>query len=314
MIIVNPIYDHAFKLLMENTPIAIKIIATIINQKILNLDIRPQETISIDVKREFPLFRYDFKAIIETEEGKQKTVLIEVQKSKTTDPIIRFRKYLASAYMSLEKVGEQEKALPIITIYFLGYNLPEYTTPAIIVDNRVIDATTKKTLSVKNDFVELLTHPSYILQVERLPEKRKTRLERMLLLFNQARKTQNRYLLNLSGNELSELEEDEELREITAYLNRIAQDQQTLSRLELEEEVDSAFTKQEQELEKTKEALLKSEKEKQEAQKEKQKAQKEKQEMKVKLLKSAKMMKETGMKIQQISEMLGLSIQEIENL
>jgi len=114
--------------------------------------LQPQETALVDKKRNFPILIYDFKAIIKTDEGKEKVVLIEVQKSKSPDPIIRFRKYLGSNYIKTQKDKKDdkdiEKALPIITIYFLGYKLKEYDTPAIIVNNCVYDATNKKTYCI----------------------------------------------------------------------------------------------------------------------------------------------------------------------
>jgi len=104
MLIVNPLYDQAFKLLMENNKIAKKIISTIIEKEIISLQLQPQEVSIIDKKRNFPILRFDFKAIIRTEKEDEQVVLIEVQKSKSPNPIMRFRRYLASNYMKQERI------------------------------------------------------------------------------------------------------------------------------------------------------------------------------------------------------------------
>ena len=297
MLIANPLYDRAFKILMENNKIAKLIISTIIETEILSLTIQPQEVVIQDKKRDFPILRYDFKAVIKTDEGKNKIVLIEVQKSKYPNPIMRFRRYLASNYMKSHQDGDKEVALPIITIYFLGYNLPDYDTPAIIVNNTVIDATTKNVIPYKNDFVELLTHPSYILQVERLPEKRKTKLEKLLSLFDQAKKADKDYLLEFSQKDLKEMDNFEEL---ASYLNLVIQNEQTILELELEKDIEKEFER----IDKLTEELVEA----------KQKEQEAKQKERDAKLKLAVKMKKYGERIEDIIHETGLSEKEITDL
>ncbi len=65
-----------------------------------------------------------FKARIRAKGGKEKLVLIELQKAKLPSDIMRFRRYLGRQYANEDNVmeeGGEKKALPIITIYFLGY-------------------------------------------------------------------------------------------------------------------------------------------------------------------------------------------------
>jgi hypothetical protein len=336
MKIANPLYDRAFKVLMENDRIAKLIISTIIEKEIISLELQPQEVVIHDKKRNFPILRYDFKAIIKTDENKQKVVLIEVQKSKSPDPIMRFRRYLASNYMKPQKYvannENKEGPLPIITIYFLGYKLKEYDIPAILVNNTVLDASTKEVIPYKNEFVELLTHPSYILQVERLPEKRRTKLEKLLSLFDQAKKADEDYLLALTDKEISELDE---FAFLAQYLNNVIQDEYTIKQLQLEEEIEREFEK----LEKLKEQIIIEQKEKEIArqqekiakqrekiakqrekeakQREKEAVQREeeaKQREKQAMLKLAKNMKKYGENIEIIMKETGLTREEIEKL
>ncbi|MBI4647373.1 MAG: hypothetical protein HY738_12505 [Bacteroidia bacterium] len=273
MKIVNPLYDQVFKYLMENEPIARKILSVIIEQEILNLQLKPQEAVYIDKKRNIPLSRFDFKAIIRSSDGCQNTVLIEIQKSNSPDPIMRFRRYLGKNYIRKEtfitKEGKEEsRPLPITTIYFLGYNLPEYQTPGILVNNCVIDAITKEPIETKNEFVKLLTHPSYILQINRLRPERKSRLEKLLSLFDQNQQTEDKYILDIEEDELPS-----DFKDIADYLNRATHDENFILNLEFEEDIEEEFEKREQKLLEQEIAL--QEKEKQLEQKDRQLEQKD---------------------------------------
>ena len=248
MRIVNPLYDQAFKYLMDNETIAKKILSLILEQEIVSLQSKPQEIKLLNKTNMVPLSRFDFKAIIRTPENTHKNILIEVQKSRNPDPIIRFRRYLGKNYIKEEtyinpKGKEVKGPLPIVTIYFLGYSLPEYDNLAIIVNNRVMDAITKKEIKKKNSFVELLTHPSYILQVMKLPTKRRTKLERFLSFFDQDKKTEDDYVLDV------EEENNNDLKDIADYLHRGTLDEDLINSLSYEEDYDGSIKKLEEEKE-----------------------------------------------------------------
>jgi len=248
MLIVNPIYDQAFKYMMDNEEIAKKVISIITEKKVVKIQSRPHEIKLMDKKRDIPLSRFDFKAIIEEESGEMVNILIEIQKSKHPDPIMRFRRYLGKNYLRKETIinekGEEETvALPIHTIYILGYPIKEYDTPGILVNNQVIDATTREEIPYKNEFIQLLTHPSYILQTTRLRPERRTKLEKFLTIFDQSKKADDDYLL-----QLDEDSDDADVLSITRYLNRGTLDEDLLAQLELEEDVEEEFDKMEAQL------------------------------------------------------------------
>ena len=236
--IVNPIYDLVFKYLMDNNRIAKKIVSSVIDMDVLELEVQANDSTYINEQFGLQLLRYDFKAKVQTKEG-IKTILIEVQKSNSIDPILRFRKYLGQAYMSSEiqinEKGEEEKvAHPIISIYFLGYKMPEYPYPAILIDNAVIDVSTGEAIKTKNDFVRLLTHRCYILQPRRPISHRVTALDKLLNLFYQSNET--------TANPILEIEEDEYqdetvLMEMIRSLHTLTQDEKMLKSMDLEEEV-----------------------------------------------------------------------------
>jgi hypothetical protein len=272
MKIINPIYDQAFKYMMDNEVIAKKVLSIILGQQVLSIQSKPQETKTIDKKRDIPLSRFDFKAIIHNEQGEEINVLIELQKSNKPDPIMRFRRYLGKNYIRREtfinpRGIEETRVLPIITIYLLGYKLAEYDTPAILVNNVVTDTVNNRQIDLKNEFVQLLTHPSYILQIERLKPVRRTKIEKFLAIFDQGKKTEEDFILDIE-----ETEDEEDLKEIKQYLNRATQDEEMIRMLELEEDIDQEFGKLETELELARQREEEERKQKEEERKQKEEA------------------------------------------
>ena len=243
--IANPIYDVAFKYLMEDKVIARGLLSKIIGEDIVELDLRPREMSSKSRNYNILILRLDFKAIILTKEGERKMVLIELQKAKVYDDLIRFRRYLGENYRQTDSVQqadgqEQEETLPIITVYFLGFKLPNIETPLLHVNRVYTDLVTGKTLSVTTQFVEKLTHDSYVISVPYLAKQERTELERILEVFNQSYKVSDERLL-----EIQAYTDDNELtRRIINRLRMAATDKELLALMEIEEEVESALDKQ----------------------------------------------------------------------
>ena len=309
MRIANPLYDHAFKYLMSNDRLAKKVLTTILEQEVLELELSQQEVVVANHARQFTLFRLDFKAIILNEAGKKEQVMIELQKSKLPTNLVRFRNYLGYSYTQSNKevtgdASAEETLLPIISIYILGYNLPDVEVMAATVDRKIIDASTKQELHIESDFIELLTHKCHILQVRRLPPKRQTRIEQFLALFNQAWVTDKKYILDLE-------EVSAEFKDIATYLQRPLQDKATIEQLRAEAEVEDLFSVQEALIKRAQQEAEEERKLKEEAiQKEKEAIQKEK----IALLKLAQQMKKYGESTIAIQEATGLTIVEIEEL
>ena len=276
MKIVNPLYDKAFKYLMENNRLAKKVIEVILDQEIVELSLGQQETIFPDEKRGFTLFRLDFNAIIKQRDGSTKKVLIELQKSKTPTDIQRFRNYLGANYMSKasktkEDNTESRTLYPLITIYILGHNLDDLPYLAVKVNREVIDVVKNEPVNINSFFIDHLTHESHILQVRRLPEKRRTKLERFLTLFNQAWVADHDYILDLR-------DVPEEFSDMAKHLQGPVMDNEFRRLLEVEEEIDLIFDQKDAKLQRAVKEKEQAQREKQEAQQEKEKALKEKEE------------------------------------
>lgn len=160
MKIINPLYDKAFKYLMENNKFAKKVLSVILDVEVEEVNLENQETVLPSETRRLTLFRLDFKAVIKEADGSRKTVLIELQKSKFPTDIQRFRNYLGANYMAKPKeknlVEEPaiayQTAYPIITIYILGYPLDDLPYMAVTVNRDIINSVSKEKITVKSFF------------------------------------------------------------------------------------------------------------------------------------------------------------------
>ena len=194
MIIANPIYDTVFKYLMEDLGIAKDLLAMILDVEIVELTIQPQETATQITSSDRPsinIYRLDFVAIIKEKENQYKKVLIELQKSKRSTNILRFRRYLAENYQKEDTVIVNNKevlqSLEIVTLYFLGFELEDVNTSIMKVKNCFVDVTTGHNLEnePKDKFVRLLNHESYMVQIPKLKPNVQSRVENVLTVFSQ---------------------------------------------------------------------------------------------------------------------------------
>ncbi len=185
--IANPIYDVVFKYLMSDNKIAKLLISDLLGVKINTLELRPQEFSADTENRTLTVYRVDFKAEIELNNGKKMVVLIEIQKAKFTTDLIRFRKYLGEQYASKQNAVEKDDTtipLPIITIYFLGYGLDNNKNiPIIRVKRHYLDNYNGDKLEGEELFIESLTHDSIIVQIPALKTQRRNDLEKALSVF-----------------------------------------------------------------------------------------------------------------------------------
>ena len=309
MKIINPLYDYAFKYLMQNNRIAKKVISTLLECEVIELVIEQQEVIAVDEYRGLKLYRLDFSAIIVNEQGEKQKVLIELQKSKLPTNLLRFRTYLGESYTKKETVtnrfgDEETRIYPIISIYILGYNVSDIPYLAINIDNKITNAVTKEEVNVNSDFIELLTHKTRVIQIRRLREERLSRLERFLMLFNQSWATSDKYILDLE-------EIPEGFRDIANYLGAPVQDEFFRNQLKGEEEIDDIFKNQEAELARKKEELKEAKQREEEAKQREEEAYKREKAIKIQF---AKHLLQTGRPISEIVKLTGLDNDELEKL
>lgn len=244
MILANPIYDVVFKYLMEDQEIARGLLSKIIGENIVEIEVQPQEYVGRSDKFEIIILRLDFKATIKTESGTHKKVLIELQKGKNSADIIRFRKYLGDNYKREDLVSfdgiRQKEALPIISIYFLGFQLAQVPTAILKVNREYVDLITDKKIHTEEEFIEKLTHDSYVIQIPRLNIEVRNEMERVLKIFNQAYITTDHKALEFQEEDL---EGDELLQLMADRLRKAATEEELLRKIEIEEEVESTIEK-----------------------------------------------------------------------
>ncbi len=308
MKIANPLYDHTFKYLMSNDKLARKVLSVILEKEVLELELSQQEVVVEDEERRFTLYRLDFKAVILEENGRRETVLIELQKSKLPTNVLRFRNYLGLAYTQKIKTThpetqvEQDSALPIISIYILGYNVEDIPHVAVKVNHSIIDMSSQKELDLQSDFIDLLTHTTRILQVRRLPEQRRSRIEQFLTLFNQAWVMEEKYILDLQ-------EVPEGFEDIAEYLQRPLQEEEIRAKLRAEEEVEALFAQQEAEKAYYKRTATEAKAREEEERQQKEHALEQAREAKIKL---ARLLLRTGMSVKDAALETGLSEEEVQ--
>ena len=138
------------------------------------------------------MLRVDFAATVRTAAGEHLRVLIEVQKARYSDDVVRFRRYLGAHYADqrntvtyMEGGRKRERPRRLTTIYFLGEPLPHTAATVLKVAREYLDAVTGERLEVREEFVEALTHDCYVVQVSRLPAQRRNDLEKLLSVFDQ---------------------------------------------------------------------------------------------------------------------------------
>lgn len=239
MIIANPIYDTVFKFLLEDTAVAKQLISAIIGEEVLELESRPQEQTVPSNKFLLTVYRVDFKALIKTASGERKKVLIELQKSGHPFDIMRFRHYLGSNYTQEDVVDGVSTILPIVPIYFLGFNL-SVKRPVIKVSRNYQDVGTGETLTVKDPFIEKLSHDCFVIQLLALPPETRTELEKILSVFNQRYlfDTNQKWLLRYPGDT-----EDTMLRPFLRRLSIAAESPEMREQIRVEEQFDNSMEK-----------------------------------------------------------------------
>jgi hypothetical protein len=149
---------------------------------------------------------------------------------------MRFRRYLGNQYADGENViaepqGEYN-ALPIITIYFLGHKLDHTDAPVIRVRREYVNVITGERIVYKEDFIESLTHDSFIIQIPFLAEKRRTELEQILSIFDQSKAIENRHFLTLKEDDYPE-----KYSEVIRRLLKAAEEQDVRETMTIEDEV-----------------------------------------------------------------------------
>jgi hypothetical protein len=241
--------------------------------------------------------RYDFKAVIKTGTGENKKVLIEIQKGRNAEDIMRFRNYLAKQYATENEVktgfGIVNEPLHIITIYLLGFNLQGIDAAALKVDRQYTDILTHTVIRKKHEFIESLTHDCYVVQLTKIHVKVLNVLEELLSVFEQINFADDKGTIKMYNHEIK----NEVIKSMLDMLHYAGTDPEKKKEIDLEVEAWRTFdaltgNKQVKEL---RAALEQSNKEKASAKKELAKSKKELKETEQALEEKQRALKENEM-------------------
>ncbi len=234
--IANPIYDVVFKYLLDDNKVAKVFLSAILEEEIVELEYRPKEVRTETEKSMLTVYPMDFSAKIKTAEGDHKLVIIEIQKAKYHTDIMRFRKYLGSQYADPNNMYVEEEgvkyALPIISMYFLGHSLKHTEAPVIRVKRNYYDMATGEELTEKEEFIESLTHDSYVIQIPKLKEKRRNELEILLSIFDQGDYRSNNHILKVREEDFPE-----KYHSVIRRLQRAIAESKVRDTMDLEDEI-----------------------------------------------------------------------------
>ncbi len=264
--IANPIYDVVFKYLLDDNKVAKIFLSAILEEEIVELEYRPKEVRTETEKSTLTVYRMDFSAKIKTTEGDHRLVIIEIQKAKYHTDIMRFRKYLGSQYADPNNMYVEEEgvkyALPIISMYFLGHSLKHTEAPVIKVKRNYYDMATGEELKEKEEFIESLTHDSYVIQIPKLKEKRRNELEILLSIFDQGDYRSNNHILNIREEDFPE-----KYHSVIRRLQRAIAETKVRDTMDLEDEILEELGDMERTIAKKNELIEESKKEIEESKK-----------------------------------------------
>lgn len=314
--IANPIYDIVFKYLMEDERIVKTLLSALLKKEVVEAEVRKHEYTN-GRRDKISMFRIDFGAKVREADGKVHLVLIELQKTWLETETLRFRQYLGAQYANPENMQKDENpmgyGIPMVTVYLLGHKVGDIEEPVLYVNHKSYDYDGREvTKGLPDPFVDSLVHDSIIVQIPRLHGNVNNRLEEVLSVFDQTRKDRhNRQVMNIDEDEYAG---DDEMMHIIHRLLAAAADAKLRQDMNVEDEYflaienrDTAIMRRDEQIKKQNEQIKKNN----EQIKEQDEQIKEQNNI---ILSSAKSMKESGMRVEQIAAITRLSIDEINAL
>jgi len=244
MRIANPIYDVVFKYLLDDEQVARILLSALLGREVLELQFRPTEVQHGGARldgTQLLVLRMDFAATVQLEDGGRRLVLIEIRKARSARDVQRFRRRPGSSCASPENVcldpDGKGRALPVVTIYFLGEGLECVDVPVFRTDRHYQDLATGDEVRVTDPFAEALTQDLIVVQINRLKDRGRTDLEQLLAVFDQGRKARfDPHLLDIPEESFPE-----GYRDVLYRLLRAGAEQKILDGMDVEEDILAAL-------------------------------------------------------------------------
>jgi len=122
----------------------------------------------------------------------------------------------------------------------LGFLLNNVPSGVIKVKREYVDAVTEEILGVKEDFVELLSHDSYMIQVGRLPKESRGKLDRVMQIFSPMYQNKaNKHQVDFQGD----IHDPLVLKMVERLSRAIASDEYR-DKMDVEDEIDRIFERE----------------------------------------------------------------------
>ena len=242
--VANPIYDIVFKYLLEDERIARTLLSALLKKNVVAVETRRNEYSNIG-RDNLSVFRIDFGATIQEDNGDRHLILIELQKTWLETETLRFRQYLGAQYANVENMlpdNQGAYAIPMVTVYLLGHKVGDIEESVLYVRRQSFnyngDLVTK---GMPNAFIDSLTHDSIIVQIPRLHGQINNRLDKVLSIFDQTSVEQrNKQMLDIDE---TAYDGDEEMMRIVLRLQAAAADAQMRHDMNVEDEYFSVIEK-----------------------------------------------------------------------
>jgi len=242
--VANPIYDIVFKYLLEDERIARTLLSALLKKNVVAVETRRNEYSNIG-RDNLSVFRIDFGATIQEDNGDRHLILIELQKTWLETETLRFRQYLGAQYANVENMlpdNQGAYAIPMVTVYLLGHKVGDIEEAVLYVRRQSFnyngDLVTK---GLPNAFIDSLTHDSIIVQIPRLHGQINNRLDKVLSIFDQTSVEQrNKQMLDIDE---TAYDGDEEMMRIVLRLQAAAADAQMRHDMNVEDEYFSVIEK-----------------------------------------------------------------------
>ena len=323
--VANPLYDVVFKYLMEDERIAKTILTALLKKKVVGVKIRRNEYANLRRRESISMFRIDFAATIQDEDGMPHLMLIELQKTWLPTETLRFRRYLALQYNNEENMlkepqePQRKYAIPMVAIYLLGHRVGNIKEPIIYVNHQAYDYDDNVVKDgLPDPFVESLQHNSIIVQLPLLKGRINNRLEQVLSVFDQTNVMDDKKVIRVDDQQF---DGDNDMEYIVRRLQSAAADPEVRYQMNAEDEFfkeiedrDTAIMERDEKL-KEKDSRI-QEKDSQIQEKDSQIQEKDSQlkEQNEMLKNMVEGMLQKGISVKEISEMTGLSEEKIQKL
>ena len=262
------------------------------------------------------MLRIDFGATVREDDGTERLILIELQKTWLETETLRFRQYLGVQYESPNNMTDESHgvyALPMVAVYLLGHRVGNIEEPVLYVRHKSYDYDGRVvTRGLPDPFVDSLNHDSIIVQIPLLHGQINNRLDKVLSIFDQTYKDQdNRKMLNIDD---SLYDNDADMQHILQRLLKASTNAKLRQDMNIEEEFISAIEKRDTEILTRDYEIARQKVKLNEQQTQLNEQQTQLNEQQTQLKKSIQLLVQAKLPIEAIAKQLGMEIEKVRQM